>query len=664
MKTMPLQGNEPFVPLQSSHPDVPVLPSSNYFVSPAFTPLPLGAVKPTGWLRDWCEDAAAGITGHADELDPVFAKGWMESEIKVDGPANMMQAGDGKQGYALEQAGYWIDGAVRLGHLLEDQALLAKCCIRFEGILRRVEAGLPPMPVNQDLWEKGEKWAHWPMVVMGRALLAEYSATCDPRYLTALEKIYADYAKFNSDGQTFSLITHQGRQVMNTEVMFEAFRAGGNSGLRGDAVEVLRSQSDEIMTRLGWHEHDLVQGATDPHFHEVPHGHAVTFNESAKIPGIGYLYTGEADWLRFSELSFEDMEKHEMLPYGLTSAHEQPSGVGPFATTELCNAIDYTWSNIWMMRITGHSVYGDRIERTMFNAAPGGIAPDFRSHAYFISPNRIDLAHPPKPGVGGGPNFAPKHFPLCCTANVSRLVPNYVMHLWMASSDGGLAATLYGPSDTKTTVADTLIALNTRTDYPFGDEIVITVTPEHPVTFPLHLRVPQWCEQPMLALNGAGQPVGVANGFITLNREWKRGDVIRLTLPRQPRITTGICADGAPYASVNYGPLLFALPIPTLGGDLNVPQPDVEWRFALDPASAPQIKVTREPMPKRWSWHETSAPLRLTVDAVHAPFGADFELPRRFVPDEAGKSEELHLLPFGSTAFRVSMFAVVADSCS
>ena len=627
-----------------------------YAKTPSFIPLPLGEVKPSGWLLDWCRSAAEGIVGHSDDLDPLFAKGWLDADAQ--GSLTGAQVNDNKAGYVLEQAGYWIDGATRLAHLLGDEALLTKCRKRFEAILKRVDANEAPMNVNVKVWNTGGKWAHWPMAVMGRALLAEYTATNDPRYLDAIARIYHDYAKYDAapdpKDRHFSLIHHQGRQLMNVEIMLEAYRLGGPVSLRDDAIAVLRAQSREISNRLQWHEKGIAEGRMDDHFYSVPFGHAVTLNESAKIPAIGYQYTGEGDWLRFSELSYQDMEKNEMEPYGLTSAHEHLEGVGPFSTTEMCNAVDYAWSNIWLLRITGNPVYGDRVERDFFNAGPGGIAPDFKTHVYFLSPNRIDPSHPGKPVVGGFPSYAAKQFPLCCTGNISRLLPNYIMHLWMASKDGGLAATLYGPSEVRTAVAGTGVKLSTRTSYPLGDDISISVDPEHPASFPLHLRVPSWCGNPGLAVNGEKQSFKVEGGFIRLEREWKPGDVVRLSLPMEARVGSGICADKAPYSCVRYGPLLFALPIPTQGNDLNKPKPGTHFQFALQPGSA--TTVSREPLVSPWSW--SNVPVKITLKAMPAVFGKNFELPKDVVPIDQAKLSDITLVPFGCTAFRVSMFGV------
>jgi len=623
---------------------------SGYSVPPAFTPLPLGEVKPAGWLRDWCQQAADGISGHSDELDPLFAHGWLD--VNFQATSTGAQGGDKVVGYAMEQAGYWIDGAVRLARLIDDETLLAKCHTRFEVVLKRVEAGETPV-TSKALWEAGEKWGHWPMAVMGRTLLAEYSHTGEKRYLEAIAKIYADYPRYNA-GKKFSLIHHQGRQLANLEVMLEAYRLGGPVSLRDDALAVLAAQNPEIQQRLAWHEQGIACCKVDDHFNSVPFGHAVTVNESMKIPGIAYLYSGDKAWLRFSEAGFEDFEKNEMMPYGLTSAHEHVGGIGPFSASELCNAVDYAWSSTWMLRVTGRAFYGDRIERAVFNAGASGISPDFKTHQYFLASNRIDATHPGNYPVGGGPDYQSKHFPLCCTGNLSRLVPNYVMNLWMRSADGGLAATLHGPSQVNTTVRGAKISLATSTDYPFRDAITTRIELEKPLDFPLHYRLPAWCASPVVSVNDQEFVPEVRAGFVSLLRTWSSGDVVGISFPAQPRVVTGKCTDGAPFASVCQGPLLFALPIPAEGGNLNQPQAGVAWQFALTPDLAATVK--NQAMPAPWTW--ASAPVQLTVSAIPAKFADDFTLPKASVEADGIKPSRITLQPFGTTAFRVSMFGI------
>ncbi len=86
----------------------------------AFTPLPLGAVEPEGWLRDWAVAARHGITGHLDERNPVFHDGWKGIPIK------WTNAKEDGTGWPLEQSAYWMDGAIRLGFILHDDGLIKK----------------------------------------------------------------------------------------------------------------------------------------------------------------------------------------------------------------------------------------------------------------------------------------------------------------------------------------------------------------------------------------------------------------------------------------------------------------------------------------------------------------------------------------------------------
>ena len=125
--------------------------------------------------------------------------------------------------------------------------------------------------------------------------------------------------------------------------------------------------------------------------------------------------------------------------------------------------------------------------------------------------------------------------------------------------------------------------LTTTTDYPFNETIRIAVDPERDVEFPLYLRVPAWCRQPRITVNGGevSSNDGV-KGFVKVARRWSKGDVVELKFAMAPRVERGYETEfpaanrqyygpepdavfqprRLPYASVVYGPLLFALPIP------------------------------------------------------------------------------------------------------
>ncbi|MDP4228648.1 MAG: hypothetical protein Q8910_20120, partial [Bacteroidota bacterium] len=140
-------------------------------VLPAFIPLEIGEIRPTGWLKDWATDAAKGITGHLDEYVDVFKHGWKGYGFKARGVKE-----DGT-GWPLEQCSYWLDGAVKLGYILQDTALIHKTSSRLNYVVNGVLNGgetfiywKPKSFVNDDF----NNWGHG---LMGRALVSYYQAT-------------------------------------------------------------------------------------------------------------------------------------------------------------------------------------------------------------------------------------------------------------------------------------------------------------------------------------------------------------------------------------------------------------------------------------------------------------------------------------------------------
>jgi len=264
-------------------------------------------------------------------------------------------------------------------------------------------------------------------------------------------------------------------------------------------------------------------------------------------------------------------------------------------------------------------------------------------------------------------------------------VPWFVTHMWMGTYDNGLAATCYGPCKVTAMAGDGVpVVIVCKTDYPFDDAINLSVQPARKAAFPLDLHIPAWCRAPTLRVNGsivAARPN--QKGFVRLNRKWKSGDTVQLRLPMTPTVQRGRDAasgppyDGAhrptrvtipeessvkaaPFASVSYGPLLFALPIPDTP-DANTPDPAARWRFALD-AQEPGLKVERSALPTHWDW-PLKAPLRLQANVVEIAWNPDPKVPRLpLLPSAKSKpAETVTLVPYGCTEFRISMFPVTAD---
>ena len=636
-----------------------------------FTPLDVGQIQPEGWLRDWAEDAANGITGHLDEYEQVFAYGWLGRDISA-----RQSDGDGKvssTGWLLEQCAYWLDGALKLGYMLGDSTIISKITSRLNGVVDGVLASenhtfiywKPDSIVVAENGSPGKgafnNWAHG---LMGRCLVSYYQATHDERILQALEKVYSSgyFLKSPEDdiyGENAGLTQGLVRGATNLDAMSETYILTGNKAILKTMLDYA-SHPNQI-----YEEQRLLSKRErwDNNWEDATI-HGVSFNEISRVPALLSLWTGNKEELEATIHLIEWGDKHNLLPYGVISAEEYISGIGPYRFTETCDIPAAMWTKTWLLRITGDSRWADQVERAFLNAGPVPVSRDFKTMSYYQSPNRIDEDTPPAPPVPG-PGKRIIYTPtgnktLCCVGSSNWIIPNYVQNMWMRTKDGGLAFVLYGPCSVQVDG----ISLTCATAFPFGDEIIITVGTGKPVRTPLFFRVPDWCEGMTVNVNGEPMEAKEKDGFMRVCRKWADGDVISLSLPMKPAISewedncypqtdyfikphwgrlNEAALDtlaGRKYECVTYGPLLYALPLYDI--DENTVVPGQKSDFVLDMEDASQIEVLhRAEMPARWSWRIEDAPIALRVQAE--------------IPGQAG-DDKITLVPYNCTKFRVSMF--------
>lgn len=644
---------------------------------PAFLPLPPGTIEPAGWLLDWCLAARDGFTGHMDEYDDEFKRAWAPDH-KMTGEGLFWYKG----AWPYEGGGYWFDGLVRLGYALHDKALIQQAHRRLYAVADHMNTnGLLFLwwldrnnPNDRKAVEAAlEGWPLWACGLLGRAMTAFYAGSGDKHILAALEKAYG------ADPDCLRRITGN---MSNPWPAFDTYTWTGNRGI-ADALDAMFRTEGRLLPNLNRYRKapDLTPGAT------VDNAHVVEFIESTTPWAVAYLWTGDSRYLQAAVGWHDLLERVAMQPYGVPVSDEWYGPTGAFRGSETCDVAGYIWSQICLLLVTGEGRMADRLERAFFNAGPATVSRDFKSHVYFQSPNRFanlspDFPHGPR---AGGGSYQRKHGPLCCTAALNRIVPWFVTHMWMATYDNGLAAACYGPCKVSAMAADHVpVDIVCNTDYPFSDTIDVSVQPSREAVFPLDFHIPGWCLAPTLSVNGSDIAVERnPKGFARINRSWKPGDIVRLRLPMTASVHRGRDAAsgppytgahtvtrvaipeesslrGVPYASVTYGPLLFALPIPDTT-DANTPDPFARWQFALD-VQEPGLRVERAAMPPRWDW-PLNAPVKLWANLAEILWNPDPNSPQLpFLPVARSKpAEPVLLIPYGCTKFRISMFPMTAE---
>lgn len=286
----------------------------------------------------------------------------------------------------------------------------------------------------------------------------------------------------------------------------------------------------------------------------------------------------------------------------------------------------------------------------------------------------------------------------------------------MATPDDGVAAVLYSSSMLQVRVgagkggaaggrtSGGMVSLRETTEYPFdgkvrievegagaksGDDVAVARR-AGAVTFPLYLRIPGWAAGAAVSVNGEALPVNAAgDDYIRIERTWRTGDVVELTLPM--KVTVRVWEKNKNSVSVNYGPLTFSLKIDESYHQVDSRQAamwDSHWQSGADPAKWPayeifpaslwnygllldkrpvadQFDVVRRPMPASgYPFSADSVPLLIRTKGKVIPewmvdqYGLCGVLPQSPV-SESTAVKEIELIPMGAARLRISAFPVV-----
>lgn len=635
-------------PLDAAAPDVAI--KNRAPLAPnAFYMLPLGTVRPAGWLRSQLQIQASGLSGHLDETwnDVGSNSAWL-----------------GGTGEAWERGPYFVDGLIPLAYLLDDARLKAKAQRYIEWTLTNQLPNGMIGPRSNDDW--------WPRMVMLKALAQYQEATSDSRVIPLLTQYFAyqlntlptrplrDWGKF--------------RWQDNALIVIWLYNRTGDPKLL-DLARLLHQQGFDW--KADFADFKYTERIT-PEFIKLNEGgglkdaalttHGVNNGQAIKASPVWSMVSGNESDRQAVHQMLAELDKYHGLPNGMFSCDEHLAGRNPSQGTELCTVVETMFSLEQSLAILGDASLGDRLERIAFNALPGAFTDDMWAHQYNQESNQVECSLHHKPWTTDGPesnlyglepNFG------CCTANFHQGWPKFAASLWMASHDGGLVAAAYSPCEVRTTVNGTAVHVLEETDYPFRGTVRITINPSAPVKFPLRLRIPAWASGTTISINGVAQPTPPAATFARVERTWQSGDVVELELPLAPRLLSGY----KDSVSIERGPLVFSYPIGEswvklrdrgMTADWQV-FPSTSWNYALAVGEENIGKLAAEEQPvgaSPFSLKDTPVKLQVNahkLDEWRAVDGAANPVPQSPVTGNQVK-EQLALVPYAAAKLRITAF--------
>ncbi|HWQ15127.1 MAG TPA: beta-L-arabinofuranosidase domain-containing protein [Roseiflexaceae bacterium] len=662
----------------------------------ALAPLPLGAVRPAGWLLAQLHIQAAGLSGHLAEHWPDVAQSaWI---------------GGAAEGW--ERGPYWLDGAVPLAFLLDDERLKATVARWVDAILarQRPDGWLGPVLDTSDTRRRA--YDPWPVFVALKALAQYQEATGDARIIPAMLRFLRRLDTLLDEQPLFDWGRYRWADLAVSILwLYERAEQIGPGGLSAQHAarstrDWLRSLAEKSYRQsFDWRAHFERFPYTEKQRREQIHppappeplvtfrtdlaSHVVNNAMAIKQPGLRYRFSRDPADRAAVHRILDTLDAYHGQVTGLFTGDEHLAGLSPSQGTELCAVVEYMYSLEVLLAALGEPRLADRLERIAYNALPATFTPDMWGHQYVQQANQVLCAvvqdrvytnnGPDANLFGLEPNYG------CCTANMHQGWPKLAAHLWMRAPDGGLAAVIYAPCTVRTEAGGATVAIAVATDYPFDEELRITVEVDRPARFPLHLRVPTWTAGATLAVGDGPPQEAVPGTFHPVEREWHGAVTLSLRLPMRAR------ALQRPHGGVaiERGPLIYALPVgeewravrswgwPELSTQHSEPSiryygfdwevhPTTPWNYALelDPVRPEEaLSFTYRPLGET-PFTVEGAPVVAHVRGRRVPtwgieHGAAAPPPPSPVATEE-PLEELTLVPYGCARLRISEFPITA----
>lgn len=280
-----------------------------------------------------------------------------------------------------------------------------------------------------------------------------------------------------------------------------------------------------------------------------------------------YLFSGMADvaaekdlpqYVAALERVWEDVvERNMYITGGIGSSGDNEGFSKDYdlpnkeAYCETCASIGMVLWNSRMNLFSQDAKYIDVMERSMYNGVLAGVSLEGNLF-FYVNPLESEGHHHRREWYGCA----------CCPSNVSRFLPSVGSYIYTTSGSDGLFVNLFVGSTAEMEIGKTKLQVIQKTDYPWDGEVGIEIQPEKEVSFPVNVRIPEWCSDFSLSVNGEKEnAIQGKNGYVTLKKKWKAGDKILLNLDMPVEV---VAADPRVEANIGKraiqrGPLVYCL---------------------------------------------------------------------------------------------------------
>ena len=621
------------------------------------TPLALGQIKPTGWLKQQLQIQADGLSGHLDKFWPdIKDSSWF-----------------GGKAEGWERAPYWLDGVIPLAQLIDDAALKGriKDYVNYIVSNQHKDGWLGPRQANVANVEATDEYDLWAQFLALKALVQYHEISQEEQVLNAIKACLKMMGRHIDETPLFNWGKYRWSETLIS--IYYVYELSPEEWL----VTLARKFFDQGFDWKTFYKSDEVRAPAQRRGDWSFEKHVVNNAMAIKSNALWWRVSGEASDQSCGLEMINTLDRFHGMVTGVFTGDECLSGKNPVQGTELCAVVEYMFSLEQLLTIHADPAIGDRLEKIAFNALPATFGPDMWTHQYDQQVNQVQATDNTEHmwttngnasnTFGLEPNFG------CCTSNMHQGWPKFAASLLMKTNDDGIAVVAYAPCHALFESQGIPINLEVKTEYPFKESITFRITTETPVSFPLKLRIPQWATRAKINVDG-NEILPEAGTYYSLYREWNRSTEVTLTLPMLARSSRRYHN----ALAIERGPLVYSLKITEQWTKYNEELPHREaphCDYELKPRSAWQyaLQIDETNLADSLNFHEheigrypfspQDAPVSATVKGrlinwgmVHGWAGTPPVSPVWGGHVVGKELETLTLIPYGCTNLRITEF--------
>ena len=229
------------------------------------------------------------------------------------------------------------------------------------------------------------------------------------------------------------------------------------------------------------------------------------------------------------------------------------------AHNETCAAIGFVLWNYRMWQLTDEAKYIDALENSLMNAVLAGVSLDGERFFYTNTlrqlkqmPTELRWSRERKDWISC----------YCCPPNVARTIASVNRYAYEVNSQRATVL-LYGSNRLNTRLADgESLILEQQSDYPRDGRVAITVQTAPPRPYTLRFRIPEWCNDAVVKLNGVTQALTCKpSTFVEVTRNWSSGDRVEVELEMRNELISAhpLVEECRGQIAVRRGPIVFCV---------------------------------------------------------------------------------------------------------